>query len=368
MLFCFFMYLYTSKHSRNFKQRKYKNVRENFDPKKSLGLILRTDVPDNVKAALNVMNAPAVKGAINIPDLPPSFDCREHWPDLITGPMNQDDCGSCWAFAIATACSDRMRIAFPHHPKLTRKIQYRDGDNIIEELENFDARHLASCDLCEASPVGKLLEANSICGKDACSGQILQVGMQYMRTHGLILTSCDPHHQECLDNKSKCIYDCEVNKCEVYRPKFFHQLDDSLAEELGTQRGRFAQWSIMSNGPLVIGIAIYQSMLDFYDKPENAKKVYSHKVKNAARTDKKIGGHAVVTIGWGTDDEGIDFWLIRNSWGRDWADGGFFRIERGVNFIGCGDDVWSSHWGDKCETCIDVLLGPKTPEGKTVVI
>lgn len=364
------MYLYTLPDETGSKNKigDITASRENYEGPKTLGLILRSSVPSTVKDVLNAMNPPPVKGAIVIPELPPSFDCREKWPDLITGPLNQEDCGSCWAFAITTASSDRLRIADPNHPELTRKIKYRSGNKIIEELENFDPWHLASCDLCSASPVGKLLKENKACGDSACAGQILQVGMQYMRNKGLILTSCDPHQHECVKDKSQCIYDCEGNTCKTYRPTFFHQLDDSLAQELGTQRGRFAQYAVMSDGPIVIGIAVYQSMMDFYSKPENAKKVYSHKIKNAAKTDKLIGGHAVVTIGWGTDAEGTDFWLIRNSWGRDWADGGFFRIERGVNFIGCGDDVWASHWGDDCKTCIDVLLGPKTPEGKTVVI
>lgn len=381
ILFCLFMYLYTSQEkpeeqkrgSSSFTRRPFGSLgarRERFDPtnvQKSLGLITRADVPQKVKMALNVMNAPAIKGMLNIPDMPDYFDCREKWPGLITGPLDQADCGSCWAFAIATASSDRLRIADPNHRELTRKIKYREGDKIIEELENFNPWHLASCDLCSTSPIGKLLKENNVCGNDACSGQILQVGMQYMRTHGLILTSCDPHQEACLKDESQCIYDCETNQCEVYRPLFFHQLDDSLADELGTERGKFAQYTIMSDGPIMIGITVYQSMMDFFQDPKNAKKVYSHKVKNAAKTDKKIGGHAVVTIGWGTDEDNMDYWIIRNSWGRDWADEGYFRIERGVNFIGCGDDVWSAHWGNKCTTCIDVLLGPSTPEGKTVV-
>ena len=36
---------------------------------------------------------------------------------------------------------------------------------------------------------------------------------------------------------------------------------------------------------------------------------------------KKIGGHAVKMLGWGTEN-GTNYWLIANSWNSDWGDNG----------------------------------------------
>jgi len=35
--------------------------------------------------------------------------------------------------------------------------------------------------------------------------------------------------------------------------------------------------------------------------------------------------HAVTVIGWGSQD-GLDYWLIQNSWGAGWGDHGFVKV------------------------------------------
>ena len=50
----------------------------------------------------------------------------------------------------------------------------------------------------------------------------------------------------------------------------------------------------------------------------------------------RVGGHAMKLIGWGTQG-GTDYWLIANSWGTQWGNGGFLKFLRGVNHLGIED-------------------------------
>jgi C1A family cysteine protease len=61
--------------------------------------------------------------------------------------------------------------------------------------------------------------------------------------------------------------------------------------------------------------------------------------------------HAVTIVGW--DDAG-GYWLVRNSWGSSWGDGGYFRAKFGVSGIG-GASAYINYKGiiDHTATGID---------------
>jgi len=43
--------------------------------------------------------------------------------------------------------------------------------------------------------------------------------------------------------------------------------------------------------------------------------------------------HAVLAVGYGVE-QGIPYWLVKNSWSSVWGDKGYFKILRGKNMCG----------------------------------
>merc|ERR1739848_125572 len=48
--------------------------------------------------------------------------------------------------------------------------------------------------------------------------------------------------------------------------------------------------------------------------------------------------HAVTVVGYGTEN-GVDYWLIKNSWGSSWGEKGYIRLKRGVKMCGVGASI-----------------------------
>ena len=46
--------------------------------------------------------------------------------------------------------------------------------------------------------------------------------------------------------------------------------------------------------------------------------------------------HAIAVVGYGTTDEGDDYWIIKNSWGISWGEDGYMRLKRGEQMCGIG--------------------------------
>lgn len=74
---------------------------------------------------------------------------------------------------------------------------------------------------------------------------------------------------------------------------------------------------IFQYGTVTAAFTVYEDFLTYKSG------VYSHQSGSA------LGGHAIKTIGWGTEN-GEDYWLCVNSWNNTWGDKGTFKIKMGA--------------------------------------
>lgn len=54
--------------------------------------------------------------------------------------------------------------------------------------------------------------------------------------------------------------------------------------------------------------------------------------------------HEVSIIGWDVEYKtGVEYWIIRNSWGEFWGEMSFFRLELGKNLLGIEEEIsWAT--------------------------
>jgi hypothetical protein len=114
--------------------------------------------------------------------------------------------------------------------------------------------------------------------------------------------------------------------CTPPQPQKCQQRPTALGGRFDTQREgsepALVQLYVRMYGGVVTRIRVYPDLYDFFKR--QPKGVYPG--PSPAALKGKAVEHAVVIVGY---DNQAGFWLLRNSWGPGWGDGGYFRVSWG---------------------------------------
>ncbi|XP_006036937.1 cathepsin F [Alligator sinensis] len=202
---------------------------------------------------------------------PASWDWREH--GAVTSVKDQGMCGSCWAFSVTGNVEGQWFL--------------RRGD-----LISLSEQELVDCD-----------------GLDhACGGGLPSNAYEAIESLGGLETESDYSYE---GHRQRCSFSSD--KVAVY-------INSSV--EISRDEDEIAAW-LAKNGP--ISIALNAFAMQFY------KRGVSHPLRllcNPWMID-----HAVLLVGYGTRGR-TPYWAIKNSWGEDWGEQGYYYLHRGSRACG----------------------------------
>jgi len=228
--------------------------------------------------------------------IPEEFDSRTYWSScakIIGTITDQAQCGSCWAMASAGVLSDRLCIS----------------EGIKRQLS---PQYMVYCGM----------------KSNGCQGGNTIPAWDDLIDYGTVSETCVPFTGRQGDCPTACKDYSPIDDSNLIRPTGYvfpwGNTNESRVEAI--------QREIMTNGPVMASFLAFDDFPGFFDLDPYG--VY-HRGKQASDG----GGHAVRIIGWGTSDEGEDYWLVANSWGITFADLGVFRIRRGNNECNIEEEV-----------------------------
>lgn len=198
-------------------------------------------------------------------DVPLSIDWRDK--GAVTHVKDQGQCGSCWTFSSTGAIEGAWAIT-------------------KGQLVDLSEQQLVDC----ATGISY--------GSHGCNGGQMEGAFKYVVEHGQC--SFDSYPYTAKDGScNNCSSVAHISYCSAVKPNDQISLKGAVAQQ-----------------PVAIAI--------------EADTRYFQSYSSGVLTSSNCGtnlDHGVLIIGYGSEN-GIDYWLVKNSWGTTWGEDGYVKIAR----------------------------------------
>ncbi|XP_047372792.1 dipeptidyl peptidase 1 isoform X1 [Sciurus carolinensis] len=217
-------------------------------------------------------------------NLPASWDWRNvRGINFVSPVRNQESCGSCYSFASMGMLESRIRI-------LTNNSQ----TPILSPQEVVSCSEYAQ----------------------GCEGGFpYLIAGKYAQDFGLVEEACFPYTGT--DSPCTVREDC----FRYYSSQYYY-----VGGFYGGCNEALMKLELVHHGPMAVAFEVHDDFLHYHSG------IYHHTGLRDPFNPFELTNHAVLLVGYGTDSAtGVDYWIVKNSWGANWGENGYFRIRRGTD-------------------------------------